>query len=183
MIKFRISLRLYNYNDVPQGQYSHIKIKKILKFYEAIGQIIKNTHNCNVKRTHEIFKEYYEPFIRIKKIIFIKPNIKLNNSIASFIDVLISPSLDLDLEFKMSAKEEELAIKQFHKDYKVSMKNKSYRELRSLYYSSKIIQFVNRLRELVEDGVLWKHYINTTSLKTRYQPSIVVSDATVLSLT
>ncbi len=183
MVKFRISLRLYNYNDVSQGPYSQLKAKKILKFYEAIGQIIKSTHNCDVKRTHKLFKENHEPLIKIKKIIFTQPNITTDGPTASFLDTLLSPTMDLDLEFKMSGEEEEVALKQFYKDYKGSMKKKSYKELRSLYYSSKIIQFVNRLRGLVEEGILWKRYINTTDLKTKYKPSMVVSDATVLSLT
>jgi hypothetical protein len=183
MVKFRISLRLYNYNDVSQGPYSKIKAKKILNFYEAIGQIIKSTHNCDVKRTHKMFKEYHEPLIKIRKNIFTKPEATLDSPTATFLDILLSPTMDLDLEFKMSGEEEEIALKQFYKDYKGSMKKKSYKELRSLYYSSKIIQFVNRLRGLVEDGILWKRYINTTALKTKYKPSMIVSDATVLSLT
>jgi hypothetical protein len=183
MVKFRISLRLYNYNDVSQGPYSKLKAKKILKFYEAIGQIIKTTHNCDVKRTNKMFKEYHEPLIKIRKIIFTKPEVELDNPTATFLDALLSPTMDLDLEFKMSGEEEEVALKQFYKDYKGSMKKKSYKELRSLYYSSKIIQFVNRLRGLVEDGILWKRYLNSIDLKTKYKPSMVVSDTTVLSLT
>jgi hypothetical protein len=183
MVKFRISLRLYNYNDVSQGPYSKLKAKKILKFYEAIGQIIKTTHNCDVKRTNKMFKENHEPLIKIRKIIFTKPEVELDNPTATFLDALLSPTMDLDLEFKMSGEEEEVALKQFYKDYKGSMKKKSYKELRSLYYSSKIIQFVNRLRGLVEEGILWKRYLNSIDLKTKYKPSMVVSDTTVLSLT
>jgi len=63
------------------------------------------------------------------------------------------------------------------------MNKKSYRELRALYYSTKIIQFVNRLRGLINDNTLWLRYANRTELKTKYKPNISVSDAAVLSLT
>ena len=102
---------------------------------------------------------------------------------AAFIDTLCPPTIDIDIEFKMTSQREEMALKEFYKNYKGSMNNKSYRELRTLYYSTKIINFVNRLKGLINENVFWARYINQEELKTKYKPVISVSDAAVLSLT
>ena len=83
----------------------------------------------------------------------------------------------------MNSEREEIALRQFYKDYKGSMNKKSYRELRTLYYSTKIIQFVNNLRGLINNNIFWARYANHNELKTKYKPVISVSDAAVLSLT
>lgn len=181
MVKFRISLNLHNFKHLSEKKYSK-KAQKIVKFYKALGQIIKKTHNYDVKRTQRQFKEYCEPMIRIRKNIFTETVAEDGNPLASFIDTICPPSLDIDIEFKMTSQKEEVALKQFYKDYKGSMDRKSYKELRTLYYSTKIIQFVNRLRELINDNILWDTYTNRAELKTKYTPLISVSDAAVLSL-
>lgn len=183
MVKFRISLNLHNFTHLSEGKYSKQKADKILKFYKALAQNIKKTHNYDVKRTQKQFKEYCEPLIKIKKNIFTETSADDNNPLASLIDTLCPPSIDIDIEFKMTSKREELALKQFYKDYKGSMNKKSYKELRTLYYSTKIISFVNRLRSLINDNVFWLRYVNQAELKTKYKPIITVSDAAVLSLT
>jgi hypothetical protein len=183
MVKFRISLNLHNFKHFSESKYSKAKIKKILKFYKVLAQIIKSTHNCDVKRTQKQFKEYCEPLIKIRKNIFTETTAADDNPLAAFIDTICPPTIDMDIEFKMTSKREELALKQFYKDYKGSMNKKSYKELRTLYYSTKIISFVNRLRSLINDNVLWIRYMNQEDLKTKYKPVISVSDAAVLSLT
>jgi hypothetical protein len=183
MVKFRISLNLHNFKHFSESKYSKQKVKKILKFYQELGTIIKSTHNCDVKRTQKQFKEYCEPLIRIRKNIFTETTAAEGNPLAAFIDTLCPPTIDIDIEFKMTSKREELALKQFYKDYKGSMNKKSYKELRTLYYSTKIISFVNRLRGLINDNIFWSHYVNQAELKTKYKPIISVSDAAVLSLT
>lgn len=181
MVKFRISLNLHNFKHLSEDKYSK-KTQKIVKFYKALAQIIKKTHNCDIKRTQRQFKEYCEPMIRIRKNIFTETVAEEGNPLAAFIDSICPPSMDIDIEFKMTSRREELALRQFYKDYKGSMNKKSYQELRTLYYSTKIIQFVNKLRELINDNVLWVHYLNRAELKTKYKPHISVSDAAVLSL-
>jgi hypothetical protein len=183
MVKFRISLNLHNFKHFSQGKYSKQKVKKILQFYKVLAQIIKSTHNCDVKRTQKEFKDYSEPLIKIKKNIFTETTAAEGNPLAAFIDTICPPTIDIDIEFKMTSQREEMALKQFHKDYKGSMNKKSYKELRTLYYSTKIINFVNRLRGLINENVFWARYINQEELKTKYKPVISVSDAAVLSLT
>jgi hypothetical protein len=175
MVKFRISLNLHNFNDF---NYSKHKTRKIITFYEALANQIKTIHNYDIKKTQRQFKDYCEPLIKIKKNIFIE-----NEYGSSIKEICVPPTIHIDLEFIMTSRREELALKRFYNDYKGSMKNKSYIELRTLYYSTKIINFVNRLRNLINDNILWIHYINKVELKTRYTPNISVSDATVLSLT
>ena len=183
MVKFRISLNLHNFKHLSETKYSKQKARKIIQFYKALAQIIKKTHNYDIKRTQKQFKEYCEPLIKIRKNIFTEtiPNDK--NPLAEFIDTLCPPSIDIDIEFKMNSEREEIALRQFYKDYKGSMNKKSYSELRTLYYSTKIIQFVNNLRGLINDNIFWLRYSNLTELKTKYKPIISVSDAAVLSLT
>lgn len=184
MVKFRVSLNLHNFNNLSGKKYSKHKAALINNFYTALANIIKSTHNCDIKRTQKQFKEYCEPLIKIRKNIFSKISVTdSNNPLSAFIDTLCPPTIEIDIEFKMSSKREEVALREFYKNYKGSMNNKSYRELRTLYYSTKIIQFMNRLRNLINENVLWKRYINQESLKTKYQPVITVSDAAVLSLT
>jgi len=183
MVKFRISLNLHNFKHFSEGKYSKQKVKKIHQFYKVLAQIIKSTHNCDVKRTQKQFKEYSEPLIKIKKNIFTETTLTAGNPISAFIGTLCPPTIDIDIEFKMTSHREEIALKQFHKDYKGSMNNKSYRELRTLYYSTKIINFVNRLKGLINENVFWLQYTNQEELKTKYNPVISVSDAAVLSLT
>jgi hypothetical protein len=178
MVKFQISLRLNNYYDISQGKYSKNKAKKIERFYEKLGKLIKTSHNGDVLRTRKVFKDYYEPLVKIDNIIFNEP--QMDNPL----DILIMiPVIDMSIEFKMKPEQEEKALKQFFKDYKGSMQKKSYKELRSLYYSSKIIQFVNRLRVCVEDGMFWRRYTSIIGLKTKYNPSMALTDTAVLSLT
>jgi|688.fasta_scaffold136029_4 hypothetical protein len=178
MVKFQISLRLHNYNDISLGKYSKLKTKKIQKFYQHLGKLIKNTHNGDVLRTRKIFKQYYEPLVKIDNIIFTEP--ESDNPL----DLLVMfPTIDMSIEFKMKPEQEEQALKQFYKDYKGSMQKKSYKELKSLYYSSKIIQFVDRLKVCVEDGMFWRRYTSTIGLKTKYKPSMALNNTAVLSLT
>jgi hypothetical protein len=179
MVKFRVSLNLHNINSI--NKYSKHKTNRILKFYRALAELIRRVHNLDVKRTQKQFKEYCEPLIKIRKNIFTETT--SDSPISSILEYLCPPSIDIDIEFNMTSEREEIALKQFYKDYKGSIKRSSYSELKTLYYSTKIIQFVNRLRGLMNENVLWEHYLNKAGLKTKYKPIISVSDAAVLSLT
>jgi hypothetical protein len=183
MVKFRISLNLHNFKHLSEKKYSKTKAQKIFEFYKALAEIIKKTHNYDVKRTQKQFKEYCEPLIKIRKNIFTETIADEKNPLSVFIDSICPPSIDIDIEFKMTSKREEIALRQYYKDYKGSVTKCSYKELRTLYYSTKIIQFVNRLRGLINDDTLWLQYANRKELKTKYKPIISVSDAAVLSLT
>jgi hypothetical protein len=183
MVRFRISLNLHNIESLSTKKYSKAKADKIFKFYKRIALIIQKNHNIDVKRTQIQFKEYCEPLIHIKKCIFTETDTSSDTQLASLISTICPPAIDIDIEFKMSSSREEIALKQFYKDYQPSIKRISYKELRNIYYSTKIIQFVNRLRGLINENVFWLHYLNKSSLKTKYKPIISVSDAAVLSLT
>jgi hypothetical protein len=182
MVKFRISLNLHNFKYLSEGKLSKQKANKILKFYKIIAHIIKKTHNYDIKRTQQQYKEYCEPLIKISKNIFTDTIADKNNPLAELIGTMYPPSIDIDIEFTMNSQREDIALRQFYKDYKGSMDRKSYRELRTLYYSTKIIQFVNNIRSLINDNILWQSYVNRAELKTKYRPNISVSDAAVLSL-
>jgi len=134
---------------------------KKIKFYKFISNIIKHIYNSSIHKNQKKFKTFNEPLIRIKKHIFNSPNIEIT------------------FEFKMNPEREEIALKQFHNNYNI---NKSYKELKVLFYSTKIIQFVNILKGLITYDILWKYYITKMNLKTNYKPNIKVSDAVVLSL-
>ncbi len=180
MVRFRVSLNLHNINSI--NKYSKHKTGKILKFYRALALMIKRVHNIDVKRTQKQFKEYCEPLIKIRKNIFTETTAEEGNPISSILEYLYPPSIDIDIEFSMTSDKEALALRQFYKDYKGSISRSSYRELKTLYYSTKIIQFVNRLRGLMNENILWVNYLNNAGLKTKYKPVISVSDAAVLSL-
>lgn len=182
MVKFRISLKLHNFKGISNKKYSKEKTTKITKFYKIIAHIIKSIHNNEVKRTQQQFKDYYEPLIKIKKNIFTTIEPPKDFPLIAFIDTMCPPTIDIDIEFKMSSREEDSALRQFYKDYKGSVNRKSYTELKALYYSTKIINFVNRLRCLINENVLWTRYRNIAELKTKYTPIITVSDTAVLSL-
>lgn len=183
MVKFQVSLNLHNYKNLTNNKYSEKKAKKIVKFYKAIAKLIQQFHNLDVKRTQKQFKEYSEPLVKISKNIFTETVPGVDNPLASFLETVCPPTIDIQMEFHMTSRREELALRQFYKEYKGTMLNKSYRELRTLYYSTKIIQFVNNLRSLINNNVLWLRYVNRAELKTKYKPIITVSDVTVLSLT
>ena len=129
MVKFRISLNLHNFTHLSEGKYSKQKADKIIKFYKALAQNIKKTHNYDVKRTQKQFKEYCEPLIKIRKNIFTETVAENENPLAAFIGTLCPPSIDIDIEFKMTSKREEIALKQFYKDYKGSMNKKHIKNL------------------------------------------------------
>ena len=137
---------------------------KKIKFYKFISKIIKHIYNSSIYINQKKFKKlktFNEPLIRIKKHIFNSPNIEIT------------------FEFKMNPEREEIALTQFHNNYNI---NKSYKDLKVLFYSTKIIQFVNILKGLITYDILWKYYVTKMNLKTNYKPNIKVSDAVVLSL-
>ena len=182
MVKFRISLKLYNYLSVTSSKYSLDKIKKIHKFYKTIDKLLKSIHNYNVRKLQKECIDYYEPLIKIQDINFRKPKSSKDKNIDILFNIINPPSIHIDISFKMSSKIEEAALKQFYTNYKGSIRRKSYIELKELYYSSKIINFVNKLRYLISDNTLWKCYRKIYKLKTKYKPIITLGETTVLSL-
>lgn len=171
MVKFRVSLKLRNFD----------KSKKIITFYKTLAKIIKSSYNVEVRKRQKESNKYIQPLIKIKKSIFIEPTIDSSNPLHSLIHTVCPPKITIDIEFKITPKREEFALKRFYKSDK-SMNSKSYKELKALYYSTKIINFVNVLRGLLRYNTLWAQYTNKLKLKTEYEPDIDVSDALVLSL-
>ena len=172
MVKFRISIDLYNYNNIKKKY----RKKKILKYYKTLANIIKDRYNSDVKQTNSI-KRHYEPLIKIKNNIFNESDINAEK----IMNIVFPPSMNIDIQYTMPLKREELAIKEFCKSYMINAK-KDYKDLRSMYYSSKIVRFVVKVRELMNANVLWQRYMEDNNLKTDYVPLISVSDAAVISL-
>jgi hypothetical protein len=185
MVKFRISLDLFNYDNIKKKY----RKKKILRYYKSLANIIKDKYNSDVKQTNAISKKNYGPLIKIKKTIFNEPDIDVRKkstknkkvSLDSIMRTIFPLSMNIDIQYTMSVKREELAIKQFCKSYMINSK-KDYKDLRSMYYSSKIVRFVIKVRELINDNILWQDYMEDNNLKTDYVPIISVSDAAILSL-
>jgi len=173
MVKFRISLKLNNFDKS--------KNIKIIKFYKTLAKIIKSTYNIGVRKKQKQSDTYVQPLIKIKKHVFTESNIDSTNPLYSLIRATCPPKITLDIEFKLTQEREEFALKRFYKNHN-SMNSKSYKELKALYYSTKIINFVNTLRSLLSYNTLWLYYTNEIKLKTKYKPEIDVSDAIVLSL-
>ena len=71
MVKFRISLDLFNYKNIKKKY----RKKKILKYYKTLGNIIKDRYNSDVKQMNTVYKKNYGPLIKIKKTIFNEPDI------------------------------------------------------------------------------------------------------------
>lgn len=172
MVKFRISIDLYNYNNIKKKY----RKKKILKYYKTLANIIKDRYNSDVKQTNSI-KRHYEPLIKIKNNIFNESDINAEK----IMNIVFPPSMNIDIQYTMPLKREELAIKEYCKSYMINAK-KDYKDLRSMYYSSKIIRFVVKVRELMNANILWQRYMEDNNLKTDYVPVISVSDAAIISL-
>ena len=51
-----------------------------------------------------------------------------------------------------------------------------------MYFSIKIVRFLVKLRELINDNILWQDYMEENNIKTDYVPVISVSDAAIISL-
>jgi hypothetical protein len=184
MVKFRIFLHLHNFRNLKKKNPKK-KTKNILKYYKTIANIIKDSHNYDVKQTNTVCKNQYEPLIKIKNSIFNKSDINEGKKVKKNDDIMktiFPPSMNIDIQYTMSLKREELAIKHFCKSYMINVK-KDYKDLRSMYYSSKIVRFVVKMRELINDNILWERYMEDNNLKTDYVPIISVSEAAIISLT
>jgi len=173
MVKFRVSLKLHNFDKS--------KNVKIITFYKTLVKIIKSTYNVEVRKKQKQSDAYIQPLIKIKKYIFTEPTLDSSNPLHSLIRTVCPPKITIDIEFKLTPEREEFALKRFYKNHH-SMCSKSYKELKALYYSTKIINFINVLRGLISYNTLWLQYTNEIKLKTKYKPKIDVSDAIVLSL-
>ena len=173
MVKFRISLTLHNFDKS--------KNIKIIKFYKTLANIIKSTYNIDVRKKQKQSDTYIQPFIKIKKHTFTEHTIDSTNPLHSIIRTMCPPKITIDITFKLTPEREEFALKRFYEIHN-SMNSKTYKELKALYYSTKIINFVNNLKSLLHYNTLWLYYTNEIKLKTKYKPNIDVSDAIVLSL-
>jgi hypothetical protein len=182
MIKFRISLNLHNFNNIHNKKYSKSKTTTLLKFYKTLAKTIRILHNNDIKQTRRQFKEYYEPSIVIKRNIFTVTSVEEDNPISTIIDKICPPTIDIDVEFRMKPEHEKAALKQYHKEYEQSVKNMNMKNIRTLYYSTKITHFMNRLRCLIDDNVFWDFYKKHNSIKTKYAPIMSISNVAVLSL-
>ncbi len=187
MVRFRVYLHLNNIKKLQAIKDSKTKHKanKILKFYKLLAKLIVYEHNKDIKLTQKHYKEYSEPLINIKKNIFVVSEISEQGNgqaLQSLIEKIYPPTIEIDFEFKISQKREDMAIKYFKKAFGHSITKHSSKEIRTLYYSTKIINFVNKLKNYFNSGIYWKIFQSKTQIKTHYIPNISLSDATVLSL-
>jgi hypothetical protein len=187
MVRFRVYLNLNNIKKLQSITDSKAKqkAKKILKFYKLLAKLIVYEHNNDIKLTQQTYNEYSEPLINIKKNIFVVSEIPDNPAghvLQSLIEKMYPPTIEIDFQFKISKRREHIALTQFKKDFGTSLTKHSNKELRTLYYSTKIINFVNKLKNYFNSGIYWKIFQSKTQIKTHYKPNISLSDATVLSL-
>ncbi len=187
MVRFRVYLNLNNIKKLQSITDSKAKqkAKKILKFYKLLAKLIVYEHNNDIKLTQQSYNEYSEPLINIKKNIFVVselPETPAGHILQSLIEKMYPPTIEIDFQFKISKRREHIALSQFKKDFGTSLTKHSNKELRTLYYSTKIINFVNKLKNYFNSGIYWKIFQSKTQIKTHYTPNISLSDATVLSL-
>jgi recombinational DNA repair ATPase RecF len=193
MVKFRITLDLHNFNKLEKLHDSKMKIKgkKIMRFYKQLAKLITYDHNNEIKHLQKIAKGYCEPLIAITKCMFIFPNNPKvlegapddeNAFLSDLINKINPPVLQIDFEYKISPKSEDVAIKRFKKDYVKSITFRTKTELHNIFYSTQIINFTNKLRSYLDKGIYWKLFRTKIDINTKYKPRISVSNTAVLSL-
>jgi hypothetical protein len=193
MVKFRITLDLHNLNKLKKLHDSKMKIKgkKIMRFYKELAKLITYEHNNEIKHLQKMANGYYEPLIAITKCMFIFPNNPTiikgipddeNALLSNLINKINPPVLQIDFEYKISPKNEEIAIKCFKKDYDKSIIFRTKTELHNIFYSTQIINFTNKLRNYLDKDVYWNFFRTKIDINTQYKPNISVSNTAVLSL-
>jgi hypothetical protein len=185
MVLFRIILDLHNFDFLQKNivNKNKKKAKYILEYYKALGKMIVYFHNSDINNTRQYMKKYYEPYIKLNKNLFVFRDIPDNISIKNILNKIFPPSLELDIEFTMNPIFEKKAIKTFSKLVNNKDNNiTNYKDLRILYYSTKITNFVNNLNNTFTSHFLWNNFIEKYKIKTKYIPNITVNSTSVLSL-
>ncbi len=182
---FRVVLDLHNFQDLQEGSLIKNKEKanNILKFYKSLAKMIVFFNNRDIQKTRQHIEEYYEPYVKLYKNIFVFRDANSDNDfVKSLLTNMFPPCLELDFEFKMHKVCERKAVKEFAKSIKVKFNTHNYKELRNLYYSTKITTFVSTLNDALHNNMMWHRFINKKAIKTKYVPQISVSNTMVISL-
>ncbi len=185
MVLFRVVLELHNFQELQEKL--AIKNKKkansILKFYKSLAKMIVFFNNKDIQETKQHIEDYYEPFIKLCKNLFVFRDATSDNDIVrQLLSDIFPPCLELDFEFKMHKVLEQKAVKDFAKTNKIKYTTYNYKELRNLYYSTKITTFVSTLNNALHNNMMWQKFIEKKRVKTKYIPHISVSNTTVISL-
>ncbi len=190
MVYFRVCLSLHNFLDAKENKITknETKAQNIINFYKLLGKKVAFLYNLDIKTTTKYMNDYYEPLIKLRKniLVYKEANDQENEALTDIVKKLFPPSIEIDFEFIMNKENEQLAIKEFKKSIRKHMKKEervtTYKELRRLYYSTKITNFVKNLNSLITTDQLWNIHKEKYNIKTKYSPHIHVEDTTILSL-
>jgi hypothetical protein len=186
MVLFRVKLNLNNFEDVKNNRITANKEKatQILRFYKVLGKMIVYLHNSDNKTAKKHIKEYYEPNIKLLKNVFVFRDIdNLDNELMQTVFTsLFPPSIELDFKFKQHTILEKKAIDEFVKISGIKVKDHTPLELKTLYYSTKITNFITNLNNMLHKNEFWIIFTDKYGLKTKYIPNIDISDSCIYSL-
>jgi hypothetical protein len=175
-------LDLHNFNDLQNKIKNKLKAKQILKFYKVLAKMIVFFNNTDIRNTQKHIQEYNEPYIKLRKNLFVFRDATSNNEIVQkMLSNIFPPSLEIDFEFKMDINLEQKAVNDFVKTFKIKP-NMSYKEMKKLYYSTKITNFINSLNDVLHDNIMWNKFIDKKCIKTKYVPNISITNSVILSL-
>ena len=162
--------------------------KQISKFYENLAKAIVKRHNQGVKIAKSLVQEYPKPYLKlVKNSVHIenrKKEVKdVDDTIDALVDAFTPPYIKVDLHMFMDKDDEKMAVKTFKREFKNDLDGViSFKELRTLYYSSEIANFVNTLKSVLHKNLIWKDYMKKFELDINYKPQTRVGVTTVLSL-
>lgn len=191
MVMFRVCLNLNNFDELykPYMMKNEKKLEKIVSFYKHLAKMIVSFHNDDIRQTRAIFEDYYEPYIKLKKNIFVTHSLNYdqdseykNDHIESLVQSLYPPLIELDFEFKIQIHLEKKGLKEFTEKLRKENIHVKGKDIRSMYYSTKITNFITNLNVLLIDNNFWKIFLKESGIKTKYTPDITVEDTIVISL-
>lgn len=189
MVLFRVVLDLNNFQELHDLQETNQqKAQKTLKFYKVLAKMIVFFHNKDINNTSRLFPEYNEPYLKLCKNLFVFRDATSDNTIIKdVIKSLFPPRIEIDFEFKIHPVNERKAVSEYYK----TIKNRRYKNLisknnsidiKKLYYSTKITNFINNLNNMLHSNDFWKIFCEKKLLETKYIPNITVSDSIIFSL-
>jgi hypothetical protein len=170
--------------------------KKIMMYYKKLGKLVAHEYNENNAKLNKLTNgAFVKPTISV-----IKTKLLSNNSLSSSLDstksnvdriaaqftdsilaAIVPPSIVVDFSFNMEKDEEKVAIKLFKKESlaKGAAKGLKYNELKTLFYSTEILNFVNDIKELLKDKIYWKEYTKKHVINKKFVPESEVGNIVV----
>lgn len=171
--------------------------KKIMMYYKKLGKIIAQEYNENNDKLNKLTGgAFIKPTITVVKTKLLSNknlssgSVDVNKSntdkiAAQFTDsilaAIVPPSIVVDFSFIMDKDAEKAAIKMFKKDslgkdYTSGIK---YSELKTLFYSTEIMNFVNDIKEMLQGKIYWKEYSKKNNIGKNFAPESEVGNIVV----